>query len=278
MVDSAPVERIPKGSRRGAWIGLGLACIARLACAAAVRSPRWSWRTRYPETVQLAASALLALLVLPALAAGADEEPSWHAQAMAHSEDGLNVTYFWSKGPRLRSETVVSGHRVVTIVNGDFYYAYDAVTRQGVAIHRAPEAIAQDSPQRRPFGRELEILLDQGAEKVGEERHHGVLCDVYRITDDAGKRVLWITQTEPRLPVRLELFSRKSGRTRYTDYLNWLSGVPLPDDFFEPEKEIHFERYSLEDYVRRTVNEGPVGPVPVLYADLLHGNKPRSAP
>lgn len=220
---------------------------------------------------------VLGLLLIPA-PAGADEEPSWHAQAMAHSDSGLNVTYFWSKGPRLRAETVVGAHRVVTIVNGDFYYAYDAVSRKGIAIRRAPEAIAQDSPDRRPFGRELEILLDQGAEKVGEEVHHGALCDVYRITDDAGKRVLWVTQAEPRLPVRLQLFSRRSGRTSYTDYLNWLSDVPLSDHFFKPEKEIELERYDFEDYVRITVQEGPIGPVPVLYADLLHGRKPRSAP
>lgn len=221
---------------------------------------------------------LLGLLLLPGAGALADEPQSWHAQAMAHSEAGLNVTYFWSKGPRLRAETVVTGHRVVTIVNGDFYYAYDAVNRKGIAIRRAPEAIAQDKADRRPFGRELEILLDQGAEKVGEEQHFGALCDVYRITDDAGKRVLWVTQAEPKLPVRLEIFSRKSGRTRFTDYLNWLSGVPLSDDFFKPEKEIELERYSLEDYVRITVNEGPIGPVPVLYADLLHGRKPRPTP
>ncbi len=221
-----------------------------------------------------AASALAFLAILPALAAdAADELQTWHAQALAHSEVGLNVSYFWSKGAKFRSETVVSGHRIVTIVNGDLYYAYDAVTRQGLAIRRSPEAIAQDRPDRRPFGRELEILMGQGAEKVGEELHHGVPCEVYRVTDDAGKRVLWLTQSEPQLPVRLELFSRQSGRTRYTDYLNWMSDVPLDDSFFQPEKEIELTRYSLEDYLRVTLNEGPVGPVPVLYAELLHGGK-----
>jgi outer membrane lipoprotein-sorting protein len=227
-----------------------------------------------------APAALAILLLLPAVASAADPapEPTWHAQAMAHSDEGLNVTYFWSKGPKFRAETVVSGHRIVTIVNGNFYYAYDAVSHKGVAIRRSPEAIAQDSPQRRPFGRELEILTEQGAEKVGEEKYHGAPCDVYRVTDDAGKRVLWVTQGEPRLPVRLELFSRSSGRTRYTDYLNWLTGVPLDDAFFEPEKEIEFQRFTLEDYLRTSVTKGPVGPVPVLYADLLHGRKPSPAP
>jgi hypothetical protein len=56
--------------------------------------------------VTRAAPAVLALLILLPVAAGAAEpapEPSWHAQAMAHSERGLNVTYFWSKGPKLRA-------------------------------------------------------------------------------------------------------------------------------------------------------------------------------
>lgn len=226
-----------------------------------------------------AALAALAILLLPALAGAADPtpEPTWHAQAMAHSDQGLNLTYFWSKGPKFRAETVVSGHRIVTIVNGDFYYAYDAVSRKGIAIRRSPEAIAQDGPQRRPFGRELEILTEQGAEKVGEENYHGAPCDVYRVTDDAGKRVLWVTQSEPRLPLRLELFSRSSGQTRYTDYLNWLSGVPLDDGFFKPEKEIELQRFTLDDYLRTSATEGPVGPVPVLYADLLHGRKAGAA-
>lgn len=225
-----------------------------------------------------AASALAILAVLAALAAGAaDELPTWHAQALAHSDGGLNVSYFWSKGAKFRSETVVTGHRIVTIVNGDLYYAYDAVTRQGIAIRRSPEAIALDRPDRRPFGRELEILVGQGAEKVGEEHRHGAPCDVYRVTDDAGKRVLWVTQSEPPLPVRLELFSRQSGRTRYTDYLNWMSDVPLDDSFFQPEKGVELASYSLEDYLQVTVNEGPVGPVPVLYAELLHGGKLRPA-
>jgi hypothetical protein len=215
---------------------------------------------------------LLPLILVTSSRAQEPAAPTWHAQVIAHSDAGLNVTYFWSKGPRLRAETVVSGHRIVTIVNGPLYYAYDAVLGQGIAVERAPEALAKDSPTRRPFGRELEIVEAQGAEKVGEKLHHGAPCDVYRVTDDAGKRELWVTQAEPRLPVRLELYSRKSGKTRYTDYLDWLSQLPLPDAFFEPDASVRLQRYTLADYVRESVEKGSVGPVPVLYADLLHGN------
>ncbi len=215
-----------------------------------------------------------ALLLLCAAASAAESVPTWYTQALAHSETaGLNVTYFWSKGPNLRAETVVSGHPVVTIVAGNTYYAYDALLREGVAIERAPEAIAQDGPERRPFGRELEILRQQGAEKVRQDRLLGADCDVWRVTDNHGKRELWVTRTTPSLPVRLEIYSRRTASTRTTDYLNWLSGLPIPDAFFAPAQDVKLARFSFEDYLEVTVNQGPVGPVPVLYADLLHGGR-----
>ena len=220
----------------------------------------------------LACLGILAAAPAPA----ADEVPSWYAQAVAYSEGGWNVTYFWSKGPKLRAETVIGGHPVVTIVNGPVYYAYDKMRQEGIAIRRAPEALARDAEGRRPFGREFEILTEQGAEKVREEEHRFVQCDVYRVTDKFGKRELWVTQDVYRLPMRLEIYTRKDGQTRNTDYLNWVGGVPVTDGFFEPESGIELKSYAFDDYLRITIHEGPIGPVPVLYADLLHGG--RNAP
>ena len=64
---------------------------------------------------------------------------------LARSEAGINVTHFWSKGPWLRAETVVAGHKVTTIVRGDTYYAYDSILRRGVALKRSEGAIARDA-------------------------------------------------------------------------------------------------------------------------------------
>ena len=36
---------------------------------------------------------------------------------------------------------------------------------------------------------------------------------------------------------------------------------------------LQLERFSLEDYIERAATERIVGPVPVLYAELLHGRK-----
>ncbi len=196
--------------------------------------------------------------------------PTWYAQALARGAAGLNVTHFWSKGPWLRAETVVAGHKVVNIVKGPWYYAYDGLTQRGIAVRRDPRAEAQDAPGRRPFGREYEIVVRQGAELVREEDVLGRKAGVYRVTDMLGKRELWVTQDEQRLPLRLEIFDRKTSGRRMTDYVNWQSAIAIPDSFFEVDSSIKIERLELDDYIRRNVQEGPQGDVPVLYADLLH--------
>jgi len=201
--------------------------------------------------------------------AEAERVTSWFALTLAHSELGLNVAYFWSKGPKLRSETVIAGHRVVNIVNGPTYYAYDAVTRQGVAIGRAQAAIDRDGPTRRPFGRELEIIVGQGGEKVGEEQLGGRTCERFRVTDEAGRREVWVTKDDLRLPVRVESYSRLTGKTIATEFVNWAADLPIDDGFFEPEPGVELQHLSFEHYAARQFT--PIGPVPVLYMDLLTG-------
>jgi hypothetical protein len=201
---------------------------------------------------------------------GAPGPPTWYAQALAHGAGGLNVTHFWSKGPWLRAETVIAGHKVVNIVKGPWYYAYDGLTKRGLAIRRDPKAEAKDAPDRRPFGREFEILQRQGAELVREEELMGRKTAVYRITDLLGRRELTVTEDEKRLPLRIEIYERQTSKRRITDYVNWESSLPIPDGFFEPEPDVKIERLELEQYIKRTLEEGPVGAVPVLYADLLH--------
>lgn len=240
--------------------------------------------------------ALLALLVLAAFAsvraedapAKPDAKPAeeaaapaapppfantWYAQALARGAAGLNVTHFWSKGPWLRAETVVAGHKVVNIVKGPWYYAYDGMTRKGLAIRRDPAAEAHDAPTRRPFGREYEILTNQGAELVREETVLGRKAGVYRVTDSRGRREVWVTQDDARLTLRLEIFDRRTTGQMITDYVNWQSELPLPDSFFEPDAGVEIQRVELADYLRRSVDEGPQGTVPVLYADLLHAKQ-----
>ena len=201
--------------------------------------------------------------------------PTWYAQALTRGEAGLNVTHFWSKGAMLRSESVVAGHKIVTIVRGDRYYAYDGLTGEGLSIRREPATVAADRAEQRPFAREYEILLGQGAELVREETMLGRKAGIYRVTDDHGRRELWVTQDALRIPLRVEIFDRDSGSQRTTDYVNWQSDLAIPDSFFAPDPHAALQEMDYTDYLRRSSVEGSVGPVPVLYTSLLFKRTPR---
>ncbi len=196
---------------------------------------------------------------------------TWFAQVLAHSDSGLNVSYFWSKGAKLHAETVIAGRRITTLVSGNTYYAYDAVGQNGVAITRSPKAIAADARGERPFGREFENLAKQGAELVRDEDLMGRPCEVFRLTDQLGRRDLWVTKDKLRLPVRVSVYRRDTGRTVTTEYINWLTGLAIADGFFAPESSIQLERFDFETYIKRSSTGEPIGPVPVLYTDLLVG-------
>ncbi len=245
---------------------------------------QWALAGHRPIAIGLARMmvglALSALVAHPA-AAEKDEDiekpatPSWYAQTIARSDTGLNITYLWSLKSKFRAETVSRGHRLVTIVNGDIYYVYDALTMTGIVIRRAPAALAAESPDRRPFGNEAQILIDQGGEKIREESIAGKRAEVYQITDESGRRIVWVTQDDRRLPMRVEVFSRKSGSTRYQEYVDWVSGLPVTDAFFEPEPGIQFERFEFDDYLKKTFEKGSAATIPILYGELLHGRARR---
>lgn len=231
-------------------------------------------------------AALLALLLLPlvAPAQAADEKKkdakapakgpaSWYAQRITHGDTGVAVENYWSKGRKLRAEIVVQGASVHTIVAGEFYVIVDMTNQTGVRIRRSPKALALDAkkPNERPFGGEGEDLRAKGAEVVRSDNLGGRPCRVLRLTDDVGKREVWVSDDKKQLPLRIEFWARESGIHTTTDYLDWISDLALADSFFEPDPRIPLETVEYEDYLKR-VGSGPVGPAPVLFAPLLHGN------
>ena len=203
--------------------------------------------------------------------APSESRPTWYSQALAQGPGGINVTQFWSKGSKLRAETVVAGHKIVTLVNGEWYYAYDATKGLGIRIRRAPEAIAKDASYRRPFGNEIVKLIQQGAEKIREETFHGREVEVYQLTDRLGRRMVWVTKDALNIPLRVEMYNRRTASRQATDYMDWVSGLALSDNYFEPGVGVEIKTYEFEEYVRQTGRVGTVGPVPVLYTDLLRG-------
>ena len=231
-------------------------------------------------TSHLLRLAILALWLAPAASRAVEAAPAkpsgpptWYAQALTRGEAGLNVTHFWSKGAMLRSETVVAGHKIVTIVRGERYYAYDGLTGEGLSIRRDPATAAADRPDQRPFAREYDILIGQGAELVREETLLGRKAGIYRVTDDHGRRELWVTQDALRMPLRVEIFDRDTGAQRTTDYVNWQSDLAIPDAFFTPDAHAALTEMDYTEYLRRSTDEGSVGPVPVLYTSMLFKKK-----
>jgi len=238
-------------------------------------------RRRRNSCSGVAAAVLLALA--GAAAAQGPEKPAakppaeaprpntWYAQALAHSDAGINVTHFWSKDDQLRAETVIAGRRIVTIVTSDTYYAYDLLVRTGIAVQRSPQARKQDAERSRPFGNELLAVQRQGAERVDQEILGGRKVSVYQVTDAEGRRRVWVTEDDMRLPLRLEVYRRATQQTFRTDFLNWQRGLPIADEFFLPEPGVALAPLSFEQYIAKEAAREPLGPVPVLYTDLLHG-------
>ncbi len=216
-------------------------------------------------------SVLLLLPEAPTHAAEAPGPDTWTAEAIIHGDEGVNVTQYWSQGRKLRAETLVGGHRVLTIVNGSTYYALDPVAGVGVAIERSPKALAEDKPNTRPFARELNQVIRDGAEQIGTEKLFGQDCDVYRLTDERGRQEVWATRGALRVPLRVETYARRRAKTVRTDYVAWDRGLTIAPSFFEPDPRLSLETVTYDAYRERTAKGEAVGPVPVMYADLLHG-------
>ncbi len=198
--------------------------------------------------------------------------PTWYALALGQLQGRLAVAHYWSYGTKFRALTLISGKPILTIVNGRFYYTIDLAERVGVRIERNPRAIAVDGRYARPFAEEWEELMAAGGEKVKEETVAGRVAEVWRLTNNSGRRTVWVSRERPMVPMRVQTFDRKTGRDDSVDYVNWQLGLPIPEQFFDPPEGIEMETFDYEGYIA-AVRRGPVGPAPPLYRHLLHGNR-----
>ncbi|MGH0037662.1 MAG: hypothetical protein ACQGVK_21745 [Myxococcota bacterium] len=205
--------------------------------------------------------------------AAAPAVETWYAQGMGRGESGAVVSHYWSKGNHFRADVVVGGHRIITIVNGEYYYTLDELSGTGVGIRRAPAAIREDLTRVRPFGTELVDLLAEGGEKIRSSEVAGSRCDLYRLTDEVGRRTV-CADPKRGLPLQVERYDRSTGKTEVLNYLAWIGGMEIPDQFFEPDPRFEVERFALEEYASRSRRQ-LVGPAPPLYRTLLYGNRSR---
>lgn len=199
-----------------------------------------------------------------------DPPGSYYSMTLGRSSFDLIVANYWSLGPLLRSQTIIAGHLIVTLVDEKYYYTYDAVTRKGYRIGRSKSAIARDKTRLRPFALDYTDLIAEGGEKVREESLNGIQVDVYRVTDQQGRRTLWVTQNSLKFPVKLETYDRKTARTSVLDWVQWIPGIDLEKDFFEPPPKLDLRRFDDYSEFREALKEGPISPSPPLFHHLLH--------
>lgn len=194
-----------------------------------------------------------------------------YAMTMSRGPTALHVVEYWSKGATLRAHTTISGHPFVTIVVADTYYTLDPVMKRGVAIPRSPRSMAADEGRRRLFGNEFEDMLKAGAEKIRTENSPAGPLDVYRLTDDAGRRTVWVTSDEYHLPLKFETFDRRTGAEAMLEYLSW-APLRLEDGFFEPPVDgWKIERVPSYDAWLRAEPTEPFKQAPIIFPLLLHG-------
>jgi hypothetical protein len=222
------------------------------------------------RTHSLFAALLLALLVPDA--APAEPLQTWYTSRLTQGPSGNLVEYLWAKGPNMRSEAVIAGRPIITLVSGTRYIIIDLLGKTGVSIERSPITRRQDAKRPRPFGNEASVLIAGGAEKVESGVAGGHESSRYRLHDSTGRRDVWVTEGEWQLPVRVYQFYRKTGTEMTIRYLDWSPGVPIPDWFFEPPADVTLEVVAYDEYVERSQKEA-VGPAPPFYAELLHGNR-----
>jgi hypothetical protein len=218
------------------------------------------------------ASAALALGVLVAAGGAAAQEAAWWTQRITFGAGPAFVENLWTKGRKMRAESVVEGRRVLTFVDEKRYVIVDELGKTGISIERSEHSIAQDAKRKRPFGNEVDDIEKVGGEKVGDEMRAGQEVEHFRATRGDGDRdEVWVTKDESRLPIESVYRARQTGTMNRRVYLRWVEAA-FPDEFFAPPRDVKLETIGYEDYTARS-KQGPVGPAPPFYSDLLHGTR-----
>ncbi len=197
-------------------------------------------------------------------------ETSWYAERLTTGDAPVRLEHLWSKGDRLRSENTFMGHPIVNLVADGRYVVFDRLSRRGISIARSPLAIAQDADRERPFANELAALRSAGAEQVGSERVGTSRCDIWRLTNQEGRREVCVSEGDAKLPLWRKIWVRNTGRESLSRYLEWSRDLQLPDAFFQVPADVELEQLTYEAYLERAPKER-LGPSPPMHRELLHG-------
>jgi hypothetical protein len=211
----------------------------------------------------------------PAVQKSSSLRATWYVLALGQLQGRLAVAHYWSSDEKFRALTLINGKPLLTIVNGPYYYTIDLAERAGVRVTRNPSAVASDGRYSRPFAQEWEEMVAAGGEKVRDETVAGRLTEVWRLTNNSGRRTVWVAKQKPMVPMRVETYDRKTAKEDIVDYVNWQLGLSISDEFFAPPPDVELEIFEYNEYVS-TARQRPVGPAPPLYRQLLHGSRHQS--
>ena len=76
---------------------------------------------------------LVGLIAIPGLAADkSKEEQTWFAERVTSGDTGFSLERFWSRGSLFRSEAVLGGQPMTTIVNETHYLKIDVLLARGI--------------------------------------------------------------------------------------------------------------------------------------------------
>ncbi len=215
----------------------------------------------------------LAAVCLVGLAPAAASAETWYAQRVTQGGGGIGVEHLWSSGASLRSEVVVGGHPVLTVIHGNRYWVVDRLSGEGISIERHPNAVKASASGARPFADEADRLQREGGEFIRDEPlGEDVSCRLFKLTNERGRQEVCVRSDETKLPVFIKSWDRNTKREAVIQYVNWSKGLAIAEDFFAPDPRAKITPYSYGAYVKAT-QEGNVGPAPVLFPHLLHGER-----
>ena len=216
---------------------------------------------------------LVGLIAIPGLAADkSKEEQTWFAERVTSGDTGFSLERFWSRGSLFRSEAVLGGQPMTTIVNETHYLMIDVLLARGISIERSARAKAKDKERGRPFALEAEKMIEDGGEQVSEEKYGLGTCLLFRTTDNIGKREVCISDLETKLPIFLRTWHLESNKNVNMRYLNWSRALEMDDTFFKPDPRVKLEEFTYDAYQKR-VAEMPTAPFPLFHPLLLHGSE-----
>jgi hypothetical protein len=217
-------------------------------------------------------AAALALGLLVSAGSATAQEVAWWTQRITFGAGPAFVENLWTKGRKMRAESVVEGRRVLTFVDEKRYVIVDELGKTGISIERSEHSIAQDAKRKRPFGNEADDVVKAGGETVGVEMRAGQEVEHFRSTlRDGDRDEVWVTKDERRLPIESVYRERQTGTTNRRIYLRWVEAA-FPDEFFAPARDVKIETIGYDEYATKS-KQGPVGPAPPFYSDLLHGTR-----